>query len=92
VAVQQLAQSLGIELLYLPGYAPNLNRIERLWRFIKREALYGRYHASFADFKGAIEGTMSELGGKHKEKLATLMTHNFQVFDEVSLLSARSIR
>jgi transposase len=86
--VMVLAAALKIELLYLPSYSPNLNLIERLWRFIKREALYGRYHATFADFKGAIERTMSELGGKHKERLASLMTLNFQVFDDVSLLAA----
>ena len=33
--VQALAASLGIELLYLPSYSPNLNLIERLWRFVR---------------------------------------------------------
>jgi transposase len=42
--VQALAESLGIELLYLPSYSPNLNLIERLWRFVKRQTLYGRYY------------------------------------------------
>ena len=51
--VQALATTLGIHLLYLPSYSPNLNLIERLWRFIKREALYGRYHEKFADFQAA---------------------------------------
>jgi transposase len=87
-AVKALALSLGIELLYLPGYSPNLNLIERLWRFIKREALYGRYHANFADFKAAIEEVVARLPSKHKDKLASLLTLNFQVFDSVSLLAA----
>jgi transposase len=87
-AVKALALSLGIELLYLPGYSPNLNLIERLWRFIKREALYGRYHANFADFKAAIEEVLGQLPSKHKDKLASLLTLNFQVFDSVSLLAA----
>ena len=87
-AVQTLADALGIELLFLPGYSPNLNLIERLWRFIKREALYGRYHATFADFRAAIEETISQLGGKHKDRVASLLTLNFQVFDNVSLLAA----
>jgi len=86
--VQVLAASLGIELLYLPSYSPNLNLIERLWRFVKRAALYGRYHATFADFQAAIRDTLSQVSTKHKDKLASLMTLNFQVFDNVSLLAA----
>jgi transposase len=86
--VPTLAASLGIELLYLPSYSPNLNLIERLWRFTKREALYGRYHATFADFQAAIEATLCQLSTKHKDKLASLMSLNFQVFDNVSLLAA----
>jgi transposase len=87
-AVKALAASLGIELLFLPGYSPNLNLIERLWRFIKREALYGRYHANFADFKAAIEEVIVQMPTKHKDRLASLLTLNFQVFDNVSLLPA----
>ncbi len=34
--VQALAAQLGITLLFLPSYSPNLNLIERLWKFIKR--------------------------------------------------------
>jgi transposase len=87
-AVQALAEALGIELLFLPSYSPNLNLIERLWRFLKRESLYGRYHASFADFRAAIEDNIARLPTKHKDRLASLMTLNFQVFDNVSLLAA----
>jgi transposase len=86
--VQALAASLGIELLFLPSYSPNLNLIERLWRFLKREALYGRYHPTFADFQAAIQDTLAQLSTKHKDSLASLMTLNFQVFDNVSLLTA----
>lgn len=86
--VQELAQRRNIELLFLPGYSPNLNLIERLWRLIKREALYGRYYANFADFRAAIEETLGELETKHKDKMESLLTLNFQVFENVSLLAA----
>ena len=44
--VQALAASLRIELLYLPSYWPNLNLMERLWKFVKKECLGGRVLAS----------------------------------------------
>ena len=33
--VQNHASKLGIEIKYLPPYAPNLNLIERIWKFLK---------------------------------------------------------
>ncbi len=87
-AARSIAKTLGIELLYLPSYSPNLNLIERLWRLIKRRTLYGKYYAAFADFKAAIEQTISDLPTKHEHRLRSLMTHNFQVFEDVSLLAA----
>ena len=86
--VQSLAESLNITLLFLPSYSPNLNLIERLWKFIKRRALYGRYHPTFADFRAAIEQTIAELNTTHADDLATLMTLNFQRFENVSLMDA----
>ena len=86
--VKALAEELKIRLLFLPPYSPNLNLIERLWKFIKRDALYGHYRADFAAFKAAITKTIDGLSGEHAERLATLMTRKFQVFDNVSLLAA----
>ena len=83
-----LAKELGIELLFLPSYSPNLNLIERLWRFVKREAAYGRYHPTFADFRAAVQDVLDRVPTTHAEKLASLMTLNFQEFDDVSLLAA----
>jgi transposase len=86
--VENLAQELGIELLFLPSYSPNLNRIERLWKFVKKEALNSRHHQDFKRFQDAIDGCLADLPTKHREKLATLMTHKFQTWDDVSLLNA----
>jgi transposase len=86
--VQALAAELGITLLYLPSYSPNLNLIERLWKFIKRKELYGRYYPRFDDFRTAIETCLSEVSTIHRTALEKLMTLNFQTFENVSLLAA----
>ena len=86
--VQALAKELGITLLLLPSYSPNLNLIERLWKFIKRRALYGRYHPTFAEFQAAINEVLDGLPTTHAERLKTLMTLNFQLFEDVSLMAA----
>ena len=87
-AVRSLAGQLGITLLFLPSYSPNLNLIERLWKFLKRRAIYGRYHPTFADFRTAIEQTIANIPTTHADSLASLMTLNFQRFENVSLLAA----
>jgi transposase len=86
--VQALATSLGIELLYLPGYSPNLNLIERLWRFVRKESLDSTYYEDFARFTAAIDQCLVGLPTVHKGEMATLMTHKFQTFGDVPLLAA----
>jgi len=86
--VQALAAELGLSLLFLPSYSPNLNLIERLWKFMKRRALYGRYHPTFGDFRAAIQEVQDGLSTKYADGLATLMTLNFQQFEDVSLMAA----
>jgi transposase len=85
--VQEVAASLGIELLFLPSYSPNLNLIERLWKFVKKEALNSRRHANFAEFKQAINDCLDRTATDHRAALATLLTQNFQTFENVPILA-----
>jgi len=48
--VMEEAAALGIELLFLPPYSPNLNLIERLWKFVKKECLYSKYYLEFGKY------------------------------------------
>jgi transposase len=86
--VQTLASSLGIELLYLPGYSPNLNLIERLWRFVRKQSLDSVYYEDFARFTAAIDQCLGDLPTVHKDEMETLLTHEFQMFEDVPLLAA----
>ena len=87
-AVMALAAELGILLMFLPSYSPNLNLIERLWGFAKRQSVYGKYHPDFASFRAAIEAAFAGIPTTHADKLKTLMTLNFQEFHDVALLAA----
>src|SRR5512147_1872929 len=85
--VQQLAKELRIELLFLHAYSPNLNLIERLWKFVKKEVLSFRYYEDFARFKASIRECLEGVEGKRRGSIASLMTLNFQTFEEPQLLA-----
>jgi transposase len=86
--VGELAATLGSDLLYLPSYPPNLNRIERLWKYVKKACLGCRTLADDAAFTAAIDACLDNLFSKHKQQRDTLLTLNFQRFDDVPVLVA----
>jgi transposase len=86
--VQELARQLQIQLLYLPSYSPNLNLIERVWKFVKGQCLRATYHATYEEFTSTIDGCLQKLATIHKKQMDSLLTHNFQTFDDVSIVAA----
>jgi len=74
------AAALGIELLYLPAYSPNLNLIERLWKLVKKRCLTNRYYETFDKFRAAIDACLQELNDDAKSELDSLLTLKFQFF------------
>jgi len=80
--VMNLAQELGVELLFLPPYSPNLNLIERLWKLVKKECLNSFYYENFSLFRHAIQGFLTNMNHTHQNKLNSLLTLNFQSFSE----------
>jgi len=85
--VDQLAKHLNIELLYLPPYSPNLNLIERLWKFVKKECLYSKYYSEFDVFKNAISNCLSCTHTIHKKSLDSLLTLKFQSFKKSQIMT-----
>src|SRR3954447_16486558 len=85
--VMMKAAALQIELLFLPPYSPNLNLIERLWRFVKKQCLYAKYYEDFARFTCAIEDCLAHTQTTHKQALSSLLTLNFQSFKKAQSLT-----
>jgi transposase len=79
-SVANKAKELNIELLYLPPYSPNLNLIERLWRFVKKQVLYSKHYDRFDTFRNSINTCISDLGTRFKNEMQSLMTMKFQLF------------
>ena len=77
------ADALNIHLLYLPSYSPNLNLIERIWKFVKKKCLYSKYYSQFDTFKNAISNCLAQTHSTYKEELDSLLTLKFQSFKEV---------
>ena len=80
-AVQAYLKTSRIKLVFLPPYAPNLNLIERLWKFFKKQVLYNRYYETFAEFKAACEAFFSN-PSQYEGQLRSLLTENFAVIGE----------
>jgi len=85
--VLELAESLGIDLLFLPAYSPNLNLIERLWKWVKKKCLYGQYYEDFSDFKNAISTAISQTHLSYKEEMKSLLTLKFQTFEKTQVVT-----
>jgi transposase len=85
--VEELAVELGIKLEWLPSYSPNLNLIERLWKFVKKKCLYNVYYETFTDFVAGIMDCLDRVDTDHKDELSTLMQPKFQDLKNVNLLA-----
>lgn len=79
--VTNLADDLKIELLFLPSYSPNLNLIERLWKFVKKKCLYAKYYLTFDAFTASIQSCLAQTKTTHLTELQSLLTLNFQSFE-----------
>jgi transposase len=71
-----LARHPEFHLEFLPAYSPNLNLIERLWKFLRKKA-FTRWHKTFEDMEAAVSKVLDHLED-YRDELTTLMTEKFQ--------------
>jgi transposase len=72
------------DLKHLPAYSPNLNLIERLWKFMRKEALQ-KWHPTFEDMQQAVANVLDNLP-RYREQLKTLMTEKFHLRPDESII------
>jgi transposase len=78
--VRYAAWQLNIHLVFLPTYSPNLNIIERLWKWLKKKTLYGKFFSDFTLFKKAIIQNLNDANILYQNELDSLLTLKFQTF------------
>ena len=76
--VQEYLKDSKVKIIFLPTYSPNLNLIERLWRFFKKKVMRGKYYVGFLDFKESIIKFFRDIS-IYKPELKSLLAENFQL-------------
>ena len=84
IAQTQQEREVFFDLKYLPPYSPNLNLIERLWKFLRKQALQ-KWHPTFADMQKAIADVLDNLA-RYQSQIKTLMTERFRLTPEASTI------
>jgi transposase len=81
-SVQEKAKELNINLVYLPAYCPNLNLIERLWRFFKKKIMKNKFYETFEEFEKAVNQFFVSFDTYNTE-LKSLLSFKFGVIKAI---------
>ncbi len=87
--VRNTADSLCIDLVYIPPYSPNLNLIERLWKFVKGE-LRKKYYDDFRVFRNSIDQIVASTATNNKNKISRLIGTKVQLFDDFEQINSNT--
>lgn len=82
-----LATQPKIQMVYLPPYSPNLNLIERVWKFMHEKVIHLNYFDTFSTFKKSISTFFDDFE-QHKEELKSRITFKFQTFENAIFATA----
>jgi len=87
--VMALADELGINLVYIPPYSPNLNLIERFWKHTKSK-LRTKYYDVFSEFTDTIDSIIQNAGTIDKAAVDKLIGERVQLFPYVRVNTTRN--
>ena len=78
-----MARHRQFRLVFLPAYSPNLNLIERLWKFLRKKALH-RWHKTFEAMQEAVAEVLDHLE-RYRCELDSLMSEEFHILKDRDL-------
>jgi transposase len=67
-----------LELEFLPPYSPNLNLIERFWRFVKKKLVKNRYYEKYKTFRAEVFQLLNHTD-KYIDEFRSLMVEKFEI-------------
>jgi transposase len=88
---RELAADLGIKVVFIPPYSPNLNLIERLWKLVKGK-LRSRYYNQFDVFRQQIDSIINSAANLNKEIVDRLIGEKVQLFDDLIAINENSFK
>lgn len=80
--VRAQAQASQIVLKFQPPYSPNLNLIERLWKFMRKKFCKDKYRGTFNEFREKLDAFFANLD-QYRTELASLLAENFELVPTV---------
>ena len=75
-----IEESSRLRLVFLPTYSPELNLIERLWHFFKKNVLYNQYYENLKQFRKAAIKFFRNID-KRNDELFSLLSGGFEGFN-----------
>ena len=77
--VKEYLEESKMKLHFLPGYSPNWNLIERLWKFFKKKILDNKYYETYEEFVAACK-SFFRCRTKYRDELRSLLAENFHQY------------
>ena len=88
--VAKTAAALRIHFHYLPAYSPNLNLIERLWRFTKTELRRSSWD-DYKSFSQKIDSIIDSTTGENRDRINSLIGEKVQLYDDYARLDENTL-
>ena len=78
IVTQWLEDHPKLQVEFLPTYSPNLNLIERFWRFVKEKLVKNTYYKKYKTFRAKVFQLLNHVD-EHTAELETLMVEKFEI-------------